>query len=252
MGRKAGRAVVGRAARRARTAATGAARTRWARMYAAVERVQPPAARVGTGLVDVGEYLGSLARAEQAVSGPVMVRDDTLTRDQRDALDAALAEWMLEGTHDYEVPYEHEEQVAYHAGFPLASAWLIFSGTEAPSLAEVFDRLGLVIDPHHWDDGWSEYSDRYGIACPECGTTNWGKPSGWVNDEPRDATWPGRCRCCDAALHHVMLWQEDGEWWARCTCGDWETPNGMKGERYAKGAGTRHLNKVGAAVGAAA
>lgn len=172
------------------------------------------------------------------------VRDSDLTTEQLDAINDALREFLADRVSS-EVGYTGDMEVAYHNGFPLAAAWLIFSGTEAYELGAVFERLGIAIDPRGWDDGWSEFSDMYQVICAECETRSYARPAEY-SESPADADWPQECHACRAALppqHYTDTYGGDTTWWAECSCG-WETPNPAKAERYAKGAATRHLNKM--------
>jgi hypothetical protein len=229
-------------ARAARTARATAYRTRFVKLDAKAART----ARVATLARQAREALDAeLARLPR-------VRDEDLTREQRDAINEALREFLA-NRFSGEVGYDGDIEVAYHAEFPLASAWLLFSATEAPEVDAVFDRLGIVIDPAHWDDGWSEYRETWSVRCTECGAVHFGVPGGDIGQLPTRGTWPdGKCDC-GAPLtkpHYTEIVGGDTAWWADCTCGWGADGPTYKTRAAAKGQITRHLKSVDAAQAA--
>lgn len=177
------------------------------------------------------------------------VRDADLTGPEREEITTALREYLT-NRFSGEVGYDSDIEVAYHAEFPLASAWLLFSATEAPEVGEVFDRLGLAIDPHHWDDGWGEYHDKWAVRCPSCNGVAYGVPGGDIEQSVTRGTWPDKCEC-GAEIpkpHHPEIIGGGTAWFADCTCGwnkDADAPT-YKSRASARGQVTRHLKSEGA------
>lgn len=171
--------------------------------------------------------------------------EQDLTDREREEIGGVLHEFLADRISG-EVAYTGDIEVAYHQGFLLTAAWLIFSGTEAYELADVLRRNRIVIHHDWWiTDGWGEFHDKFGVKCGECGTYSYGRAND-IYQEPRHVDWPESCHGCNADLprqHHTHVFGSGDSWYAECSCGTWESAE-MKGERYAKGAATRHLNRV--------
>lgn len=212
-------------ARAARTTRATAYRTRFVQLAARLDRDRAQAARF--------RY----------------IRDADLTGAEREEINNALRETLADRVSG-EVGYDSDIEVAYHAEFPLASAWLLFSATEAYEVGDVFDRLGLWIDPHHWDEGWSDYRETWAVTCTECGQVAFGVPGGDIESLPTRGTWPDTCDC-RATLpkpHYPEIVGGGTAWWADCTCGWGKDADATtyKSRATAKGQVTRHLRAVGA------
>lgn len=208
---------IGRAMRRERQVRTNQARQRWARIASVLAK---------------GERWWRYAHEQDLSSA------------EREAIGQALAEllrdqWSGEVTHS-----GYELETMYHAGFYLACSWLVFSGTEAYELREVFNRHRILLHHDWWlTDGWDAWHDKYGVKCQECGTFTYAGADS-VDADPAEVAWPRQCCGCAAGLpprHDTSVFGSGSSWWVDCSCG-WRAENPVTAERHAKTLATRHRN----------
>lgn len=189
---------------------------------------------------------------------PVQVRhvhEHELTGEQRAEIGEALRRHFAHKV-DGEVHYTSDMEVAYRAEYLLASAWMLFSGTdECKDVRAVFDRHGIA--PHHewWlSDGWKEFHHKWGVQCDACHGYTYAWPGEYHDANPAEVTWPTRCDHCHATLpvqHHTTVFGDGTEWYAGCSC-TWEPRNGaMKLKSSANRAAAKHEAAMQAAREAA-
>ncbi|EWM19722.1 hypothetical protein [Kutzneria sp. 744] len=188
-----------------------------------------------------GQIATAVARGERWWH---FTHEQDLSDAERDDIQAALKD-LLRNQWSNEVDHNGRElEAAYHAGFILSCAWLIFSGTEAYELHEVFNRHRIALHPDWWiTDGWGEWHSKYGVRCDGCNTSTYADAES-IDADPADVAWPRTCCGCRSELpqrHDTSVCGADTSWWAECSCG-WSADSPAKAARYAKALATRHRN----------